>query len=93
MKGKKIYIDFDNFDMESITDSITEPVKKKYKKDKIDLSQLNTLPKIEEFEKELDIQLKQLKRLKQSLLELKKKIPKDHYYKINKNTILLIQSK
>ena len=97
MKGKKIYIDFDNFDMESITDSITdsisEPVKKKYKKDKIDLSQLNTLPKIEEFEKELDKELKQLKKLKKSLLELRDSMPKDHYFQLSKNSILLVKQK
>ena len=96
MKGKKIYIDFDNFDMESITDSITdsisEPLKKKYRK-KFDFSQLNTLPKIEEFEKELDKELKQLKKLKKSLLELRDSMPKDHYFQLSKNSILLVKQK
>ena len=89
---RNIYIDFDNFDMESITDSISEPVKKKYKK-KFDFSQLNTLPKIEEFEKELDKELKQLKKLKKSLLELRDSMPKDHYFQLSKNSILLVKQK
>ena len=92
---RNIYIDFDNFDMESLTDYIQEPIKKKYKK-RFDLSELNTLPKIEEFEKELDKQLKQLKQLKKTLMELKKLIPKqpkEQYIRLNSNMILLLRNK
>lgn len=91
---RKIVIDFDNFDNESIIseESIKQP-KKKYKKYKPDLSNLNTLSKLEELDELLDERKTALKRLKKSLLELREVMPKQHSINLNKNMKLVIQQK